>query len=76
MYWVLIELGSMVGWGLPNGVGKPEPTAKERESCVPYKLVIAIVISTAVLVVAAGLIHPGVVVSGLVEAVPDDVSIV
>lgn len=42
-----------MGWGSPNGVGKPESTPKDRDSCVPYKLVIAIVISTMVLVVAS-----------------------
>ena len=56
-----------MGWGSPNGVGKPEPTAKDRDSCVPYKLVMAMVISTVVLVVAPDvLIVPGAAVTGLV----------
>jgi hypothetical protein len=58
----------MVGWGSPNGVGKPESTPKDRDSCVPYKLVIAIVISTMVLVVASDvLVVPGADVTGPVE---------
>jgi hypothetical protein len=57
-----------VGWGSPNGVGKLESTPKDRDSCVLYKLVIAIVISTMVLVVASNvLVVPRVDVTRLVE---------
>jgi hypothetical protein len=45
-----------VGWGSPNGVRKLESTPKARDSCVLYKLVIAIVISTIVLVVASNVL--------------------
>ena len=46
-----------MGCGLPNGVGKPAFTPKERDSCAPYKFVSAIVISSpAALAVANVLI--------------------
>jgi hypothetical protein len=35
-----------VGYGLPNGVGKPVFKPKERDSCALYKFVITIIISS------------------------------
>jgi hypothetical protein len=45
-----------VGCGLPNGGGKPAFKPKERDSCAPYKFVIAIVISRPVSLVAANVL--------------------
>ena len=45
-----------MGCGLSNGAGKPAFKPKERDSCAPYKFVIAIVISSPAAPVAANVL--------------------
>jgi hypothetical protein len=74
MYWVLAELSNILGWGSFTGVGYPAFTPGDRDRCVPYILVMAIVISKAAPAVGQGrVILPRPVVPLLI-AVLDDVT--
>lgn len=67
VYWVKEALGSIVGDGSPMGDGKPEFDANDREICLPYRLVKAMVIRSSSDAVLNGSVVPVIETACVIE---------